>query len=132
MKSKMESIKNKIAKIDFIGKPGLYIMWGSYLAVISFGLALYTLGWGVGLVDPIHAGQIERSFFSMGIYNSKSFYISTGMREVSGSIGVFTILAYGLHFIAGISFERRKWFVIGWLAVVFIMTLRNLLSAYGI
>lgn len=128
----MENVKNKIANIDFTGKPGLYIMWGSYLVVISFGFALYTLGWGVGLVDPIHAGQIERSFFSMGIYNSKSFYISTGMREVSGSIGVFTALAYGLHFIAGLCFERRTWFAIGWIMMVLIMTLRNLLSAYGI
>lgn len=128
----MDNLKNKIAKIDFTGKPGLFIMWGSYLATVSFGLALYTLGWGVGLVDPIHANQVERSFLSMGIYNSGSFYISTGMREVSGSIGVFTVLAFGLHFIAGLCFERRKWFVIVWLAMVFIMTLRNLLSTYGI
>lgn len=128
----MDRVKNKIAKIDFMGKSGLYIMWGGYLAVISFGFVLYIIGWSVGFVDALHAEQVDRAFFSMGIYTAKSFYISTGMREVSGSIGVFTILAYGLHLIAGLCFERRKWFVAGWIAMLFIMTLRNLLSIYGV
>lgn len=127
----MESVNDKIEKIGFTGKPGLFFMWGCYLAIICFGLAIYTLGLGAGLIESIHAGQVKRSFFTMGIYNSRSFYISTGMGEVSGRIGVFTILAYGLHFIAGLCFERQKWFIIVWVAMVFIMTLRNLLSVYG-
>lgn len=127
----MENSEDKFGRIEFMGKPDLIFMWGSYLAILVFGFVFYALALGLDLVDPIHAGQVERSFFAMGIYKSGSFYISTGIGEVSGRIGMFTVLAYGLHFIAGLCFERRTWFVIAWIAMVLLMTLRNLWSVYG-
>lgn len=115
----------------FTEKQGKYAMWGIYVSILCLGMALYALGKGLSLINPILDHMVKESFFSMELHHRSNFFRSTGLDEYSGHIAVFGILAYGLHLLIGLCFKRTKWFVWIWLAAAFLMTLQNLLSLFG-